>query len=84
MANTKNQKVSVAWIVSSGPDDSHLIDVEFFDRRRDAIARFDDIKDRRPCTVTRSEWRSEYVAEDCEQRVVALSSLRRAVAQEAA
>lgn len=53
--NTKTGNFSVGWTVCSGPDRSHLIDVQVFDRLRDARAAFDAAAPR-PRQLWRHTW----------------------------
>lgn len=79
VSDTKIPTFSVRplWTVTHGPDDSHLIETEVFDTRGAALARFAELRDRRPCKVWRLAWRSPCVAEDCDRREIASSPLRK-------
>ena len=53
--NTKVRAFSVNWTVVSGPDRSHLIDVQVFERLRDARAEFDMLAPK-PRQIWRHTW----------------------------
>lgn len=59
MKNTKMRPFSVGWIVTSGPDRSHLIDAQVFDRLRDARTEFDALAPK-PRQLWRHTWEHPY------------------------
>lgn len=57
--DTKIRTFSVGWTVASGPDRSHLTDVQVFNRLRDAAAAFDAMPSK-PRQLWRHTWRHPY------------------------
>lgn len=57
-------KLSVGWMVCTGPDRSHVSAEKFHEKRRDAYQHFDELaKAGKPCAVYRHTWKSEWSTE---------------------
>ena len=65
---TKRRISSVVWIVATGPDYSHLLDVRLFNRMRDANEEFDRLQGR-PRQLWRHWWRHP-LANDGEKKLI--------------
>lgn len=68
MNNTKGRVFSVGWCVAHGPDRSHLVNVEWFGKKRDALARFNEVS---PAKMWRHTWRSLWDASKVDVKQVA-------------
>jgi hypothetical protein len=75
------EKKDVIWVVSSGLDDSHLIDAKIFNTRREAFAYAEDLPEtpygtQSPYRIERFEYTGSEFSTDADVRTVRSRSMR--------
>lgn len=77
--DTKKRPFSVGWTVISGPDRSHLVDVQVFDKKRDALAALSRLAPR-PRQLWRHTWEHPYTTSGERRMVLDLTNRAREAA----